>query len=105
MSRKTARRPDGSIGFLCTCGHKMGVTDSRPVPHGGIRRRRYCPACKAKCTTYEVRAEHYSEASGIFGIDAIKVRVQRISEDIAVVSAHVVSMADVADSLPNREAK
>ena len=35
------------------CKGKTKVTDSRPISHGRIRRRRECKACQSKFTTYE----------------------------------------------------
>lgn len=46
-----------SVGFVCpNCDHQgTEVKDSRPrASDGGIRRRRRCPACEHRFTTWEV---------------------------------------------------
>ena len=38
----------------CTCGSLTQVVDSRPNSDGSIRRRRECPRCDIRTTTYEI---------------------------------------------------
>ena len=43
-----------SIGYPClTCGTSTDVVDSRSTLVRGVRRRRACPNCGARFTTYE----------------------------------------------------
>lgn len=39
------------------CNVESYVVDSRPQPDGTIYRRRECPFCKSRWTTYEIRRE------------------------------------------------
>lgn len=57
------RRADGTKGFLCQCGAETRVKDSRPVPGGILRRRRECPECGIRVSTYEVGASRYTSAA------------------------------------------
>lgn len=44
--------------MLHSCGTETQVKESRPGRDGVlIRRRRYCPYCKVKFTTYEISGE------------------------------------------------
>lgn len=44
------------------CGEATEVKDSRPIKNGiFVRRRRYCPRCKVKFTTYEMSADEFTE--------------------------------------------
>ncbi len=38
----------------CPCGSLTQVIDSRPTDGGAIRRRRECPKCLKRTTTFEV---------------------------------------------------
>ena len=90
-----ARRPDGTVGFLCDCGGNTTVKNSRPVPFGMVRRRRKCKACGARFSTFEVKAERYSHASGTDGLAAIKARLVQMARDITFVQDKVMAMEEV----------
>jgi len=40
----------------CSCGSLTQVVDSRPNTDGSIRRRRQCPRCLSRTSTYEISA-------------------------------------------------
>ena len=41
--------------WRCVCGGESDVLESRRNPHGPTRRRRSCPDCGERWTTYETR--------------------------------------------------
>lgn len=95
----TARRPDGTVGFLCDCGGNTTVKDSRPVPFGMIRRRRKCNVCHQRFSTFEVKAERYAQASGMEGLDVLLNRVTNIARDIHYLQDWLLSAHEVADKI------
>ena len=71
---KTAGGVEG--GFPCPkCGHRTGVTDSRPDSNGGIRRRRRC-RCGLRFTTREVTDDVISLPGSL--ATRLRVRVDRM---------------------------
>lgn len=61
-----SRTPAPTDGLFCAkCGGgPLGVADSRPIPEG-VRRRRVCPACGERVTTFErcrLDAEQWEQA-------------------------------------------
>ena len=63
-------------GYLCPrCGASAGVTDSRQVGDGSVRRRRKCVQCAHRFTTYEVPGDRYTR---IFGLGALESNLETI---------------------------
>lgn len=74
-----------SQGFLCPAcgGSRTACVDSRPRSDGGIRRRRRCPSCRVRFTTFEVRAED---------VGSVLVGVQDASPAVVAQATEVVNI-------------
>jgi transcriptional regulator NrdR family protein len=51
--------------MLHHCGTDTKVVDSRPIGGGVVRRRRHCPYCRERYTTYEIAEEEYKQLSAV----------------------------------------
>lgn len=105
MNTDAAVQGDTSAFTCPLCGGKTAVKDSRPVPNNIIRRRRLCLVCGHRVTTFEVEAKRYSEASGLLGLELIRVRAARIFQDISYIATHLEAMDDVADEIVGAKRK
>lgn len=53
LSRNARNMRGTAGGYSCACGARSAAIDGRPTKNG-FRRRRECPACGARFTTYEI---------------------------------------------------
>lgn len=100
-----------SIGFECpNClAARTDVKDSRPRLGGGVRRRRVCPACNLKFTTFETARPDAgadmlpATAKQIIELSELMTKLGPTDRHLLMVTARRLSEPRAADAvLPTR---
>lgn len=63
---------------MCQCGEESAVIDSREVDGSIIRRRRECPKCKNRWTTYEVPADAFKTLQQLSKVSQVMATARRL---------------------------
>lgn len=81
---QTARVRRTHGGYSCpACQNPMSVIDTRTIPEG-VRRRRECPKCAARLTTYETEV-YVREIDGLIStaasLTSALIRLKRVNPE------------------------
>lgn len=107
-SRELGNLPGGGRRCL-PCNAQTQVTDSREMANGFIRRRRECPVCRVRYTTYEISSNALEQvfSEQLHVVDALHVAMTRINDLVAQFKRNAsfakVALADV-DQIETTEA-